>query len=329
MSNYVLPNLKWITDVRATLVERIVLSLDHLIFEANPKQYRGALDRETLQRTLVGPGDFPSASIFAANSALIEAALSNAASQFDDRLEQLERISATTGGAPQSLNVIAFSDIALDPDELVLLQRAYADDVGLTVSLVAPSEEEVSQATAQIQDALDLIGSSSMPWKQEILALAPQIYLASPSAVATRTFGGAAVFDAFGSVLMNPDQFESTEQIALSLVHETSHLQMFLFHLDDPVVLNDEKAAYSSPLRQQPRPMEGIFHAMWVSARMVAAGIDILDGNSSKLDREKLQSIIDDSANAYRDCAVTVSKEGKLSLLGEELFASADSIVNG
>jgi HEXXH motif-containing protein len=46
---------------------------------------------------------------------------------------------------------------------------------------------------------------------------------------------------------------------------------LFAETLDGPLVQNDPNERYKSPLRMNPRPMDGIYHATFVSARMYQA----------------------------------------------------------
>ncbi len=65
-----------------------------------------------------------------------------------------------------------------------------------------------------------------------------------------------------------------------ALLHETAHQLLFGLSLDQPVVENDVEERYASPLRPDPRPMDGIFHATFVCARM-RYGYVRLDGSQT------------------------------------------------
>lgn len=53
------------------------------------------------------------------------------------------------------------------------------------------------------------------------------------------------------------------------IVHECAHQHLFALQLIDPVVLNHKDELFDAPIRKQKRPMDGIFHACFVLARMV------------------------------------------------------------
>lgn len=75
----------------------------------------------------------------------------------------------------------------------------------------------------------------------------------------------------FGAIYMRlPFTEEDPETFFLdTLVHETSHLHLFAIIDRNILILNDEQDLYSSPLKKDKRPMVGVFHAVFVLARMV------------------------------------------------------------
>ena len=74
---------------------------------------------------------------------------------------------------------------------------------------------------------------------------------------------------AFGGIICNTQIDRMTAATALVLVHEHAHNVLFALSPSHGVVLNADEELYSSPLRIDPRPMEGIFHATFVLGRMI------------------------------------------------------------
>lgn len=74
---------------------------------------------------------------------------------------------------------------------------------------------------------------------------------------------------------MNPTLILDRIALVESLTHETAHALLFGFTLGENLTLNDPAERYASPLRRDPRPMEGIVHATFVLARMIHA-LDLL-----------------------------------------------------
>lgn len=163
----------------------------------------------------------------------------------------------------------------LTQSDFTLLQSAFKDDIGLTARLVAPSPQHV----AEFHKSFDLLGrelARHLPnWWQELEALVAVILLAE-SGDETARFGGASAFAAWGAILINPANSRAPLPLALTLIHESSHLKLFYAYLEDEIVLNSPDDRYSSPLRRETRPMNGIFHATFVLARMILFLSDLI-----------------------------------------------------
>lgn len=76
------------------------------------------------------------------------------------------------------------------------------------------------------------------------------------------------MFLAWGAVLLNVDEMPDRLTMAETLAHETGHNLLSGFTGGRPLVENDPAERYDSPLRLDPRPMDGIVHATYVLARM-------------------------------------------------------------
>ena len=66
------------------------------------------------------------------------------------------------------------------------------------------------------------------------------------------------------------------------LIHEYSHNLLFGIARNEPLVFNDPEERDESPLRQDLRPMDGIYHALFVSAREALAMRAILSHPDEK-----------------------------------------------
>lgn len=75
----------------------------------------------------------------------------------------------------------------------------------------------------------------------------------------------------FGAIyLRTPPANENVEAyFADHIIHETSHLSLDILLAFDKIVLNEEQDKFKAPIRIDPRPMFGIFHATFVLSRMV------------------------------------------------------------
>ena len=76
---------------------------------------------------------------------------------------------------------------------------------------------------------------------------------------------------------------------AQALAHESGHNLLFGFCASESLVENADEELFASPLRADPRPMDGVFHATYVVARMHQTLTRLLEAN-----------VLDDEPNRSR-----------------------------
>jgi len=329
------PDAEAMAGVRAVIESRLIDSLRYLVDELEPTPADiAAACRDSLARLappVLDPAlhglhaDMRAAALRADKPAFDAARRVFSQWQFDAATPRAEN------GAP-AIRSLAESDY--DPARRQILTAGFADDVGLTTQLVAPPADILSTQGQTIGRACRLAAELAPEWSDEFSQLVSEIILATNAAAMTgRNFAGGSVFDLFGALLVNPTYRTDIAHYLMTIIHESSHLRLFCYHLDDEVVLNDDVARYHSPLRRQPRPMEGIFHAMWVSARMAvfghelaerAAGSELMSPDEVSMLRDQVGSAV----IAFRDGYGVVQEHGDLTELGKRLAADARRAVD-
>lgn len=244
---------------------------------------------------------------------------------FTDNLATLRQPDA--GG----LRVLPFASPALSPGALQLLQYALSDDVGLTTALVAPSAAEVDRVGDMFARLRSGLREATPDWWAEFETLVRLVLLAE-STDRSGGFGGASAFAAWGAVLVNPRAAPAPLDLSLTLVHESSHLKLFSAFVADEIVLNDPDERFASPLRVEPRPMNGIYHAAFVLARMIGFSADLLasgraeavlgPGQEAELRRRMLRSI-----GHFEAGHAEVAAHGRLTARGRDIIAEAAASV--
>lgn len=197
------------------------------------------------------------------------------------------------GGA---LEVRAFGDPAFPPVRLERDRRYAASDPDIPLALVAPRDDEFSAFRERVQQALALIEGSAPELAAELQALVGEIVAATvDSEDPDRTFDGISVFELWGALFVNPRRHPTRLETAEVLVHEAAHTLLFAHCLDEPLVLNPTSERHASPVRRDPRPMDGVFHGTYVIAilhyfqsRLIASGLLSAD-EAQSLD-ERLRS---------------------------------------
>ena len=101
-------------------------------------------------------------------------------------------------------------------------------------------------------------------------------------------FTGASTFFLWGATVLNADFVGSSVSIVDLLVHESSHVLLFGLSFSEGLTRNSGEARYDSPVRADKRPIDGIFHACFVTTRVHLAMKRLLDSGSLRDDDGKL-----------------------------------------
>jgi hypothetical protein len=245
----------------------------------------------------------------------------------DDNLEDASNLLAeliTLPSHSEGLDIIAL----VDPNADSVAQR-YArflnTDPSISFEIFPPSTEAAESCRAQIHDALALLDAGDPELAGEIRALLRQIVLASGSKdPKAYTFDGASSFMLWGAIIINADRRDGAIGMTQMLAHESAHNLLFGFSADESLVENPPDELFSSPLRKDPRPMDGIYHATFVTARMYRVVHRLLEsGILDAASKEKAQKDLADNARLFKQGIETVQRFGKLTPLGESVMRGA------
>lgn len=153
--------------------------------------------------------------------------------------------------------------------EAAALEAVLAMRMGADMARYAPIDAPMRDEFAALLDAgVALLAEGCPELYDELQATIFQVLLAQAPEGAEMEFDGASHFQFWGLVFLNPKHHRTPVKVAEVLAHEAGHGLLFGFTIDEPLVLNTDEELYPSPLRVDPRPMDGIYHATYVSARM-------------------------------------------------------------
>jgi HEXXH motif-containing protein len=170
----------------------------------------------------------------------------------------------------RTLRIVTLADRDPDLGQSQRYQRLLRADVGGDIQPL--SREQCDAAAVRLTQALDLLRLAAPALFAELRGLVREIVLAAPERGARGfEFGGASAFSLWGALVLNADGFGGRLDIAVSLAHEAAHTLLFGLALGGALTGNDPAERHRSPLRQDPRPMEGVAHATFVIARMIYA----------------------------------------------------------
>lgn len=219
--------------------------------------------------------------------------------------------------------VLSWGD-GMTASETELLQHAFSDDIGLTGQLV-PAAPEVAERLARDVVRIHRSLTEALPlWGAEFAALVREVLLARSGADG---FAGASAFSGWGAILVNPQRQQDDLTLLMTLIHESSHLKLFIAYLDDEIVLNDPNARYSSPLRREGRPMNGLFHAAFVLARMVCLLTDLRRVGFDGLSDAQLAATSARLRQQFAEAYAVIATEGQLTERGQAIMDEAASAV--
>lgn len=182
--------------------------------------------------------------------------------------------------------------------------------------MAPPIGEQAESGRANLREALGIVERVDPKIREEIDALIVTLYMASgnPDPEA-RGFGGVTSLYVWGGSFVNIDVYDSSLAAANCLVHEVTHGVLFGLSFDEPLVWNDPDESYESPLRLDPRPMDGIYHATLVCGRMAffeSARLELDNGGS----RAGLENLL----QRFHIGTTVIEKHGDLSNLGRRLL---------
>jgi hypothetical protein len=188
-------------------------------------------------------------------------------------------------------------------------------------------ETEARNFSRLLADAWQLLDRAAPALAAETRLLAREIVAAEGGKTKEgMIFDGASSFLLWGAILLNVSTHKTRLALLQALVHESGHNLLFGFCADGPLVENDDAERYSSPLRVDQRPMDGVFHATYVTARMHMAVKALLDaGILDGAEREEAERDLALHEKGFAGGLATVRAHGRLTPLGEAVIHAAES----
>ncbi len=132
-----------------------------------------------------------------------------------------------------------------------------------------PSPDNFAACEENIQAGLALLGRADPDFHSEVHSLVRMIVLGAPAGNdPADEFNGASTFFLWGGTLLNANLRRSSISVVDLLVHESSHVLLFGVSADGGLTENSVSERYASPVRNDKRPIDGIFHACFVATRV-------------------------------------------------------------
>ena len=154
---------------------------------------------------------------------------------------------------------------------------------------VVPTAEQFLRCEHEIAAGLELMRRIDSTWHDEAKSLLRSIVLGSPpNPDPESVFNGASTFFLWGAALLSANLSRPPISMVDILVHESSHVLLFGLTFNGGLTRNSGEERYGSPVRPDERPIDGIFHACFVTTRVHLAMKRLLDSGSLHEDDRRL-----------------------------------------
>ena len=180
---------------------------------------------------------------------------------------------------------------------------------------------DAERFTAALKAAFDILSESSPGLYAEFQTLIRDIILVAPDGSHLDEFEGGTCFKLWGALFLNAESEASPLQLAITLAHEEGHAVLFGMCRDEMLVENLDDERHWSPIRQAERPLEGIFHATFVSARMVNTIRDIQRRRAlTAVDKEQATQDLEQALKIYSEGVEIVAQKARFTTTGKAVF---------
>lgn len=208
-------------------------------------------------------------------------------------------------------------------------QRMMNGDPTSEFDFLPPAKEMASKFRAQFEDGFALIERIIPELAAEVEALVSQVLMAVGDPGKSAEFDGGSSYSIWGALFLNATSHGNDIAMAEVITHEAAHCLLYGLSIDESLVLNPDEELFPSPLRRDDRPMDGIYHATFVSARMHWAMSQLIE--SGQLDSEARataeQARREDQLNFF-DGYKTVAAHAQLTETGKQVMNGAKAYMD-
>jgi hypothetical protein len=228
---------------------------------------------------------------------------------------------------PAALAVFAMSSASLGEDRFRMVTGAFSDDFFGESYLLEPDPDIFETRKADLFAALNRIQTEIPELYSELVETIDEIVLARGGSQASGyTFDGASSLKYWGAITLNSSLPKTQLRLIEAIAHEAAHNTLFGLSPYDHFVLNDDSERYTSPLRDDLRPLDGIFHATFVLARMHYAVSRILNGKTAtETERQEAITLLEGYRMHFMAGHAVLEKHADYTTNGAHIIAQAAS----
>lgn len=246
----------------------------------------------------------------------------------DDAVRLFAELAAATWTKPvgtevAGIEVVVLGEAALGSENERYLRMLNAD-IGLDVGFVPSTPEVAAAFRTRLADGLALLDRAVPKLAGEVRGIVRQIVIAESDPGKPYQFDGGSHYQLWGALFLNGRFHPDAVAVAEVLAHESAHSLLFGLCTDVALVENEDDELYASPLRVDPRPMDGIYHATFVSARMHWAMTQLAGSDALSADeRARARHAAEEDLRNFDAGHAIVAEHGRLTAVGGPVMAGA------
>jgi HEXXH motif-containing protein len=262
--------------------------------------------------------------LFALYSDLVEAIFSDDEPAFQSAITAIAELEVN---APDGVRSITLADRDLGRGMMVRFLHHLDDDPTTPLNAGPISGEELRLASDCLTSTWKLLDVAAPELSREIRALVRDVvFVSSESGAGGLVFHGASTFYLWGGLFLNARMHPDRVSMAEGLAHEAAHSLLLGYSFGAPLVDNDDSERFSSPLREDKRPMDGIVHATYVLARMHYCIERLIASRAlDAAERERLEAAKQRRRSDYLQGLEIVSSHARFTPIGRALFEGAQT----
>lgn len=209
-------------------------------------------------------------------------------------------------------------------DKEVRYLRFMNDDTAYRHEFLPPSPEDLAAFKRQFASVMELLQQAVPELLAELKALISELILVVGPKEAKLHFDGGSSYQLWGALFLNAVRHKTRIDVIDSLAHESAHSRLFGLCTEEAPVANPDDELHPSPLRAEERPMDGVYHATFVSARMHwAMSRLIASGLLTEEERALAAKARDDDKRNFEKGYDTVAAHARLTNTGRVALDAA------
>jgi len=256
-------------------------------------------------------------------------AMRNGNAALADKLLTYVATADWVGRTPKVLPLWSSAFTAVEGSAFVMtVSDDYESTYSRPLDLTSPDESQIVAMKEILEMTLDRLSKEDPETMREVEALISDFVI-----VQSRQTNAGTCFNAFGMVYLRvlTEAQEWTTYLE-SIVHEAAHHHLYALCTAHSILESEGERLYRSPIRSEPRPMSGVFHAMFVLARTIRC-LNIFRANPRFVaEIERLPTSYNQANNPapleeqFLDAYTTVRENARLTALGARLVESCREI---